>query len=101
MSGYTILNIYSLVLLLTLIIIFLKKERVHRIEDNTYSYLLTTMFITSIIGLINILLVNSNYSNISNFYKLFGKLYLMSLFMVYYYFLFYTLAITKKYQKRH
>lgn len=51
-SGFIVLNTFSLIIALILIIVFFSKERVHHTEDNIYGNLLVLIFITNLIGLV-------------------------------------------------
>ncbi len=50
--GIILLNIYALIILVVLCIIFFKKERLHREEDETYGRLLIVCVVTITVGII-------------------------------------------------
>lgn len=96
MDSYIDLNIYAIIILFIIIINFFSKQRLHAIEDNIYSRLLITLLFTCILGVVNSLLFTFDIVYQSFFIKLFGKLYLIGLFLVFYYFVLYSMAISKK-----
>ena len=51
-QGIILLNIYALIILIVLCIIFYKKERLHKEEDETYGRLLVCCVATIVIGII-------------------------------------------------
>ena len=42
--AYSMLNIFALIILIILMVIFFSKKRLHNIEDNTYGWLLIVSF---------------------------------------------------------
>lgn len=93
--GYIGLNMYSLIVLFILIIVFFSKKRAKQIEDNTYSVLLIASIITLVIGLISgcvFFLKPNHYLLISN---ILSKIYLISMLCIFMIFIFYTLCISK------
>lgn len=96
MNGYIFLNFYSLIFLLIQSAIFFRKKRAHELEDNTYSYILVSTIITDIIGIINSLLFYIETPCGTFLFELCGKLYLFSMFLIFYFFVCYTFIITNK-----
>lgn len=95
-NPYVVLNMYSLMLLIVIMIIFFRKQRIHAAEDTTYSYLLITLCITCLFGIINSMLFSYRFDLQELLIKAFGKLYLAGLFIVFYCFTFYSILLSKK-----
>ena len=98
-SGFIVLNIFSLIVSVILIIVFFIKERVHHVEDNIYGNLLIMVFLTNLIGLILGLSLN-----IDNIYKDFiiiglNKIYLIFLIISLTIFAYYTYCISRYFKE--
>ena len=94
-EGYLLLNVYSLLILFVLSFIFFKKERLHQIEDVTYSKILVFAILTIISGLLSSfsILLESNFAKILIIG--FSKLYLIGLFGIFMLFFSYTIYVSK------
>lgn len=97
--AYSILNIFALVILVILMVIFFGKERLHSIEEYTYGWLIIVSFLTIIIGIILGFLLTANITNKNKIIIVFNKLYLVGLITILSMFAFYTYNITKFYKK--
>ena len=73
-EGFLLLNIYALIILLILSVIFFSKKRLHKIEDNTYGKLLVTSIITILFGLLLGLFLDSNIIYRDLFVIIFNKI---------------------------
>ena len=95
-SGKILLNGFSLIIMITLCIVFFSKKRLHAIEDTTYGYLLTFVLGTVAIGLLLGLGIDKIglYSPIITF--ILYKLYLIGLFLSLFVFAFYTYNVSHK-----
>ena len=80
-QGFIALNVYALILMIFIMIVFFSKSRLHKTEDSTYSYLLivTTMLTFSgiVLGLMVIPEVNMNKFLLS----IMNKIYLVFLYL--------------------
>lgn len=94
-EGYLLLNIYSLLVLIVLSVVFFLKQRLHKAEDITYSKILVFTILTIIFGLVSGFLVAINGSYIKFFLVLTSKLYLIGLLGVFILFFSYTLYISR------
>lgn len=94
--GFLALNLYSLVVLIILIIIFFAKERMHELEDDTYAKLLVAGGITIFFGLL--LGITPNFKIDVKYLKIiieiFNKIYLSGLVITISIFAYYTYCIT-------
>ena len=77
--GFILLNSFSLIISLIINIVFFGKERVHHVEDNTYGYLIFTIFITNLIGLFLGLSLGVTFKCIDILILILNKLYLILL----------------------
>ena len=93
-EGFLLLNIYALIILLILSVIFFSKKRLHKIEDNTYGKLLVTSIITILFGLLLGLFLDSNIIYRDLFVIIFNKIYLIGLIVTISIFAFYTFCIS-------
>ena len=96
-SFRVLLNVYSLIILVILSIVFFLKKRMHRTEDNVYGGILISSILTIIIGLLLGLAISSN----SLIYKEFivtilNKGYLYGIFFVISLFAYYTYYVSSK-----
>ena len=96
-SFRVLLNVYSLIILVILSIVFFLKKRMHRTEDNVYGGILISSVLTIIIGLLLGLAISSN----SLMYKEFivtvlNKGYLYGIFFVISLFAYYTYYVSSK-----
>ena len=96
-SFRVLLNVYSLIILVILSIVFFLKKRMHRTEDNVYGGILISSILTIIIGLLLGLAISSN----SLMYKEFivtvlNKGYLYGIFFVISLFAYYTYYVSSK-----
>ncbi|MBR4618574.1 MAG: response regulator [Bacilli bacterium] len=94
-EGYLLLNIYSLLVLIVLSLVFFLKERLHKAEDVTYSKILIFTILTIIFGLFSGFLVSFNGVYINFFIYLTSKLYLIGLMGIFILFFSYTLYISR------
>lgn len=96
-SFRVLLNVYSLIILVILSIVFFLKKRMHRTEDNVYGGILISSILTIIIGLLLGLAISSN----SLIYKEFivtilNKGYLYGIFFVISLFAYYTYYVSSR-----
>ncbi len=79
--GFITLNVYALVLMLVIDIIFFLKPRQHKTEDQVYSSIILVMTFTIITGIILGLFVDPKLNINTFFLSLINKAYLMFLFL--------------------
>ena len=101
--GIVTLNVYALINILIMITVFFNKKRLHKVEDITYSFLLITSALVTLIGLgLSVMLTIGQ--NLSETYYILGsKLYLISILVfssIFAYYYFY-IGIEKKYNFDH
>ena len=101
--GIIPLNVYALINVLIMITVFFNKKRLHKVEDITYSFLLITSALVTLIGLgLSVMLTIGQ--NLSETYYILGsKLYLISILVfssIFAYYYFY-IGIEKKYNFDH
>ena len=101
--GIVTLNVYALINVLIMITVFFNKKRLHKVEDITYSFLLITSALVTLIGLgLSVMLTIGQ--NLSETYYILGsKLYLISILVfssIFAYYYFY-IGIEKKYNFDH
>ena len=99
-EGFMLLNIYALIILLILSVIFFSKNRLHKIEDNTYGKLLVTSIITILFGLLLGISLDSNMIYRDFFVIVFNKIYLIGLIITISIFAFYTFCISHAKSKK-
>jgi len=78
-QGFITLNIYALLLIFFISIVFHSKSRLHHIEDNTYSCLLVVTILVTISGIILGFLVNPFINQNEMATIIANKIYLISL----------------------
>ena len=93
-DGFLLLNVYALIILVILEIIFLSKERQHKVEDNTYGSLLIVSIVTIFFGLLLGMLVDGSFIYNKVNIILFNKAYLIGLILTISIFTFYTFCIS-------
>ena len=91
--AYSMLNIFALIILTILMVIFFSKKRLHNIEDNTYGWLLIASFFTIVTGITLGFLLDANIVNQKLMIIIFNKLYLVGLITTLSMFVFYTYNI--------
>ena len=97
--AYSMLNIFALIILIILMVIFFSKKRLHNIEDNTYGWLLIVSFFTISTGITLGFLLDANIVNQNMMIIIFNKLYLVGLITTLSMFAFYTYNISKFYKE--
>lgn len=97
--AYSMLNIFALIILTILMVIFFSKKRLHSIEDNTYGWLLIVSFFTIVTGITLGFLLDANIVNQKLMIIIFNKLYLMGLITTLSMFVFYTYNISRFYKE--
>lgn len=97
--AYSMLNIFALIILTILMVIFFSKKRLHNIEDNTYGWLLMASFFTIVTGITLGFLLDANIVNQKLMIIIFNKLYLMGLITTLSMFAFYTYNISIFYKE--
>lgn len=97
--AYSMLNIFALIILTILMVIFFSKKRLHSIEDNTYGWLLIVSFLTIVTGITLGFLLDANIVNQKLMIIIFNKLYLMGLITTLSMFVFYTYNISRFYKE--
>lgn len=97
-SGFIVLNTFSLIIALILIIVFFSKERVHHTEDNIYGILLVLIFITNLIGLVLGLTLDIDYIYKDFIIVCINKIYLILLIVSLTLFAYYTYCISRYYK---
>ena len=97
--AYSMLNIFALIILIILMVIFFSKKRLHNIEDNTYGWLLIVSFFTISTGITLGFLLDANIVNQNMMIIIFNKLYLVGLITTLSMFVFYTYNISKFYKE--
>lgn len=97
--AYSMLNIFALIILTILMVIFFSKKRLHNIEDNTYGWLLIVSFITIATGITLGFLLDANIVNQKLMIIIFNKLYLIGLITTLSMFVFYTYNISRFYKE--
>lgn len=105
-QGFLILNLYALLVIVALSIIFFRKERQKQVEDETYAYFLITNIMVVINGLLLGVSVIPYFNANQIVIKIFNKLYLICLVIWIVLLTFYTIYISiiknkdiKKYSK--
>ena len=98
-TNYLILNIFALLVLIILSIAFFSRKRSHKIEDNLYGGLLIISIFTITFGILLGWLLDKNFNNVDIVIKIFNKVYLIGLTTTLSVFAFYTLCISKWYNK--
>ena len=76
-QGFLILNIYAFLILVITSILFLKKERQKKIEDETYARLLIVTIFVLVSGIVLGLLIIPEFAINSVLIALFNKVYLI------------------------
>ena len=76
-SGFIVLNVYALIVLVICCIIFFNKKRLHQFEDKIYSRLLICTLAMSIVGIFLGLVIQVSQSNSINIFI--NKMYLVSI----------------------
>ena len=97
--AYGMLNIFALIILIILMVIFFSKKRLHNIEDNTYGWLLIVSFFTIATGIILGFLLDADIVNQNMMIIIFNKLYLVGLITALSMFVFYTYNISRFYKE--
>ena len=97
--AYSMLNIFALIILTILMVIFFSKKRLHNIEDNTYGWLLIASFFTIVTGITLGFLLDANIVNQKFTIIIFNKLYLVGLITTLSMFAFYTYNISRFYKE--
>ena len=97
--AYSMLNIFALIILIILMVIFFSKKRLHSIEDNTYGWLLIVSFFTIVTGVTLGFLLDANIVNQKLMIIIFNKLYLVGLITTLSMFVFYTYNISRFYKE--
>lgn len=93
-QGFLILNIYAFLILVITSILFFKKERQKKIEDETYARLLIVTIFVLVSGIVLGLLIIPDFAINSTFIALFNKVYLICLSLWITILTFYTLSIS-------
>ena len=93
-QGFLILNIYAFLILVITSILFFKKERQKKIEDETYARLLIVTIFVLVSGIILGLLIIPEFAINSVLIALFNKVYLICLSLWITILTFYTLSIS-------
>lgn len=94
MQGFLILNIYSFLILVITNILFFKKERQKKIEDETYARLLVVTIFVLVSGIVLGLLIIPKFAINSALLSLSNKVYLICLSLWITILTFYTLSIS-------
>ena len=97
--AYSMLNIFALIILIILMVIFFSKKRLHNIEDNTYGWLSIVSFFTISTGITLGFLLDANIVNQNMMIIIFNKLYLVGLITTLSMFVFYTYNISRFYKE--
>ena len=97
--AYSMLNIFALIILIILMVIFFSKKRLHNIEDNTYGWLLIVSFFTISTGITLGFLLDADIVNQNMMIIIFNKLYLVGLITTLSMFVFYTYNISRFYKE--
>ncbi len=98
-QGFMLLNLYAFIIILAIAIIFFRKKRLKKVEDETYARILVTSVILSFSGLIlGILVIPSLNTNELLIYTV-NKIYLISTTIWVYYLTFYTYYISLKHKE--
>ena len=93
-QGFLILNIYAFLILVITSILFFKKERQKKIEDETYARLLIVTIFVLVSGIVLGLLIIPEFAINSVLIALFNKVYLICLTLWITILTFYTLSIS-------
>ena len=93
-QGFLILNIYAFLILVITSILFFKKERQKKIEDETYARLLIVTIFVLVSGIVLGLLIIPEFAINSVLIALFNKVYLICLSLWITILTFYTLSIS-------
>lgn len=97
--AYSMLNIFALIILTILMVIFFSKKRLHNIEDNTYGWLLIVSFFTIVTGITLGFLLDADIADQNIMIIIFNKLYLVGLITTLSMFVFYTYSISRFYKE--
>ena len=100
--GLVTLNLYALIINIVLMVVFFNKKRLKKTEDTTYSYLLISSGVVTLVGIITSILTSMSGIPVIAL-ELVTKFYLVTItvfstFFAYYYFY---LGIEKKYNFDH
>lgn len=93
-QGFLILNIYAFLILVITSILFFKKERQKKIEDETYARLLIVTIFVLVSGIVLGMLIIPEFAINSVLIALFNKIYLVCLSLWITILTFYTLSIS-------
>lgn len=97
-SGIVLLNVFSLLIIVILSVVFFAKQRLHKNEDNLYGKLLVYSVFANIFGILFGLFMETEYLN-SIITLIFNKIYLIFLIVIVLTFAFYTFCISKRSDK--
>lgn len=97
-QGPMLLNIFALIILIIISVVFFSKKRMHKIEDNLYSLLLIFAIFTIFSGVLlgsflDIVFINKNILIV-----IFNKIYLIGLILTLSIFAYYTFCISHLYR---
>ena len=95
------LNIFSLLILLILDVVFFSKKRLHKIEDNLYAFLLIMETVTISIGILLGGILDVNFHNKLFIIAILNKLYLIGLIISSSIFAYYTYCISHLYNPKN
>ena len=95
------LNIFSLLILIILDIVFFSKKRLHKIEDNLYAFLLVMESVTISIGIVLGGILTVNFANKLFIIAVLNKLYLIGLIISSSVFAYYTYCISHLYNPKN
>ena len=98
--GFLLVNIYAFIVILSICVIFFRKKRLKKMEDETYAKFLITNVFLSISGLLLGFLVVPEVNASKLLIMICNKLYLISIFFWTYYLTFYTYFISTKHKEK-
>ncbi len=98
-QGFMLINLYAFVIIISIAIIFFRKKRLKKIEDETYAKFVLTNVFLSFSGLILGLLVIPSLKASTILIYIINDLYLISTFLWVYYLTFYTYFISSKHEE--
>lgn len=97
--AYSMLNIFALIILIILMVVFFSKKRLHNIEDNTYGWLMIVALFTIVTGITLGFLLDADIVSQNIMIIIFNKLYLVGLITTLSMFVFYTYNISRFYKE--
>lgn len=94
-QGFIAINVYALVLIIFITVVFSLKKRLHHVEDNTYAYLLLTTILVTLSGIILGVMVSKELNIDVFLVRITNKIYLVFLALWAHLLTFYTYYVSR------